>query len=89
MCDLWLGIYNSIIGKLCIVFMPLYEIKNYFSLVSGLVVLGVIAAAEGNNEQARELLGRAREMLEAAKMPEWDAKSWKEINDLLDELKSE
>lgn len=49
--------------------------------------LGAIAAAKNQRDEATELLGRAHKLLEAAKMPDWDAKSWKEINDLIAGLK--
>jgi tetratricopeptide (TPR) repeat protein len=48
--------------------------------------LGTIAAASGRRKEAAELLGRAHDLLEAAKMPEWDAKAWQEIKALVAEV---
>jgi tetratricopeptide (TPR) repeat protein len=48
--------------------------------------LGAIAAAQGDRDTALDLLTRAHKHLEAANMDDWDAKSWQEINDLIDEL---
>ena len=46
--------------------------------------LGEIAASEGREDDALELLRRAERQLGDAKMPEWDANGWQEILDRID-----
>ncbi len=50
--------------------------------------LGEIAAEQQRTEESLEYLLRAKEMLQVAKMQDWDEKSWSELNERIDQLQT-